>query len=73
MGGQCWSLNLDGGGGHQAAVDLLLFGVDDVLSCLPGPSHGAEVEVLWLKGLVQPGGVEAIIAVGELVILLILI
>ena len=55
---------MDGGGGHQAAVDLLLFGVDDVLSCLPGPSHGAEVEVLWLKGLVQPGG--------ELVILLIL-
>ena len=31
------------------------------------------IEVLWLKGLVQPGEVEAIIAVGELVILLILI
>ena len=59
--GQCHG----GGGGHQAAVDLLHGGVDVVLRGLHGPGRGGGDEVLWLEGLVWAVGVAA---VGELVI-----
>ena len=62
--GQCHG----GGGGHQAAVDLLHGGVDVVLRGLHGPGRGGGDEVLWLEGLVWAVGVAA---VGELVILLV--